>query len=325
MNLIQSRVITVLKADLGIYELRIIMKIVEGAQPLFKGLNLSKAIRQSISSDGLNVNYCIPANELLAESSHHYEYIYRAADRLKNIDLSYDDREHHKRYNTPLISNIIEDSNSGQLQFTCASWVAQALVDFSQGYNRYNMENAFQIRNPSSLRMYMLTCSATQTITYSIPFLKGILGAEGKYKQTRDFIKRCIDPAKQELDNRKINGFTYDRIRHGNKVTGLAIKPVKREVATENELAAQIGLSFFAPQALRQYLYTQCDISSREMGSHKTEIRAFCGIPSWQDIIVKIVENQRKKGAGKGYVFAAIRKEAEKYDNYKKANPNDER
>lgn len=316
-NQIQTRVITILRADLGLYELRIIMKIVETVQPLFKGDSLSHIIRKGLSSDGINLNFSFPIKDLLNEDSHHYELIYNAAKRLAKKCVEYTDTKNKTKYYTPIISNIKQNERDGVIKFTAAEWLAKALVDVTFGCNMYNLRHALALKNPCAIRLYMLTCSSTQPIRYSILFLKSMLGVDGKYSQTRDFIKRCIDPAEKELENKGLNGFSYSKIKNGKAVVALLISPVKREQQTANQLAAQIGTGSLVPQALQQYLYNQCDITYKELSSHKVACHEFCKIPSWTDIIVHIVEGQRKKRAGKGYIFSAIKKEVEKFNIYK--------
>lgn len=315
MDLIQSRVVSIFKADLGLYELRLLMKIIESVQPLFRHDKMTNIIKRSMCTDNINVNFAIACKDILRDNSHHYELAYNAAKRLLKIFVSYYDENKKIHYDTGLISNLRTDENSGTIKFTAAKWLMEAIVNFTFGYNMYNLQKAFELKNPCAIRMYMLTCSATQPIVYSVDFLKGILGVDGKYKQTRDFIKRCIEPAKKELADRNINGFDYETVLTKNKVTSIRIKPVKRQEQTVNQLAAQASLSAFCPNALRQYLDTQCDIKPKELASHKIELNEFCKIPAWQDIIIRIVEGQRRKRAGKGYIFAAIKKEVIKYNS----------
>lgn len=315
MDQIQSRIITIFRVDLGLYSLRILMKIIQRAQPLFKSDSMKNLMQQTLCVDGINVNFDLACKDILQDRSHHYELVYHAANQLQKVFVQYTDADKKISCKTGLIYNVRLHERSGIIRFSAARWLMEALVDFSCGYNMYNLECAMQLKSPSAIRMYMLTCSSTQTINYSVDFLKGMLGVDGKYKQTADFIKRCIDPAQKELEEKGFNGFTYTKICKGRKVTALAITPVRRQERTLNSLAAQAGLSFFCHPALRQYLAQECDISSKELGAHKVEINEFCKIPAWSDIIMHIVQNQKKKLAGKGYIFAAIRKEVEKFRN----------
>lgn len=83
-------------------------------------------------------------------------------------------------------------------------------VDFSMGFRAYELGLIMGLRSTYSMKLYPYVCRQEEELTMSIEDCKKFLGVEGKYKgKPKDFIRKCIEPAKQELDQVSPWSFNY--------------------------------------------------------------------------------------------------------------------
>lgn len=315
MNVYQSYMSTVLKARLSLYECRLLLKIIERAQDAIKSQRISKYIDSPVDIDGINLLLHVEIKDLLSDGSNHYKDVRQAAKSLESKIIEHYDRSTRKWYSTPLIYNVVLSEMSGIIKFSCAKWLMEYILDFSQGFTEYNLRAAMSLSSSYSIRFYMIFASMTRPVKYNIELLKTIMGVTDKYKQSRDFIKRVIEPAAQELEKEKLNGFKINVIKDGRKITQIEFVPVKRQAKSESELTAMSALGTWCSPMLKSYLVNRCDFSSRELSAHKSMLLKFSKLPIWQDEICKIIENQRKKRASKGYVINAMRSVIKEWDS----------
>lgn len=84
-------------------------------------------------------------------------------------------------------------------------------VDFSMGFRAYELGIIMGLRSTFSMKLYPFVCRQEKELTMSVEDVKKFLGVEKKYKgKPRDFIRFCIEPAKQELD--QVSPWTFDFI-----------------------------------------------------------------------------------------------------------------
>lgn len=315
MNVVQSFYSVVLRSRLSLYEIRILLAIVERCNEGLRGTPASRHISEVLTSDGINYNFAIQIREILTDDSHHYDLVKSAALSLMSKIIEHDNAKLQKWSRTPIIYNCIMEEGSGTLRFSASKWFCDLILDFSKGFSRYNLTSAMRLTSTYSARMYMLVSSMSAPLVLTIDYLKSMFGVDGVnettkkpyYAQTRDFIKRVVEPSKTELDKEGINSFKFEEIREGNKITALRIIPIKNEQMSKSELAAQASLSAWCNPALRSYLITQCGFSSRELSAHKSLLFEFGKRVTWQDEILVISERARRKRAGKGYYINSIK------------------
>lgn len=310
MNVVQSYLTTIIRGEFSLYEIRIFLKIVELANQLLGGKKVSQLVGKAVCVDGLNCNLSIPIKSIMTDGSMAYNRVREALNRMmhKTVEL-YDQSKDEYRAAT-LLNNIRIAQGDGLVKFVVPKWLLEYILNFVNGnFSMYDLQAALSLPSAYAVRMYWLTCSMRDPVDYPVMMLKQMLGAEDKYKETKDFIKRCIDPAQKILSERNLNGFSYQKKFTGNKCTHLQIIPVKRQKKEPKQLVAMAGLSAWCPLPLRQYLQNQCGFSMRELSSHKDELFKFSHIKGYEDKIIKIVERQRRKRASKGYIIASIKAE----------------
>lgn len=315
MNIVQSYVSAIMRARLSLHEMRVVLIIAERANTLLKGHRAEEFIERAVCSDGINCNFAMAIREVMSDGSHHYDEVKQSILSLASKTIEGYDTASGQWRKTAIIYNVSGSDQAGTIRFSCAKWFIDFLLDFSRGFSRYNLESAMRLRTPSAVRLYILTSSITNKMRFSVDFFKSMLAVDGLnpktgkayYAQTRDFIKRAIDPAIKELDDQGLNSFRYEVVRRGNKIVALDCYPVKREQISKAEITARAGLSAWINPALKALLLSSCGFSARELSANKSTLFDFGRLPDWQDRILLIIERQRKKRASKGYIIAAIK------------------
>ena len=127
-----------------------------------------------------------------------------------------------------IIANPKIELRSSKVSFIVNSRVWDVLLDFSRGFSRYDLEVAFSLESPYSMRFYEMMSGQTSPITYSIEDLKREFLLEDKYTYTKDFLRRVVDSAKSELDRKSPVTFTYTPLKDGRKYTKIILFPVRQ-------------------------------------------------------------------------------------------------
>lgn len=326
MNIVQSYLTTVIRGDFSLYEVRIFVKIVEHANKLLKGKTVKEALQTGITADSITANITVPIREILTDNSNDYKKVYDACKSLsaKTIELWNADggkwmtaptHEKGTLYYAHLIDNIRYTRGSGKINFTCAVWLLQYIVNFvNNQFSVYDLTAALSLPTPYAVRMYWLTCSMTQPVTFAIDTLRKMLGIEGKYKTSKDFVRRVLEPPMKVLEERKLNGYTFKTVKKNteartSKVTHITIFPVKRQQPTLQKLNAQIPLAAACPSKLRVYLIQQCNLTEEDLKKNQKTLYYFSKLQDYEQKIINICERYRKQRAGVGYLVNAMKSE----------------
>ncbi len=138
------------------------------------------------------------------------------------------------------------------MSFIVDEKVWDAILDFSKGYSKFYFDVAFSLKSVYSMRFYELLGSQEKCIRYSVDEIRRIFGLDGtekdgkkvpaKYRNTNDLIRKVIDPAKAELDEKSPMTFTYELMRKGRKITSIAFTPVvqKKKLHPKAEFHRQV-------------------------------------------------------------------------------------
>mgnify|MGYP002624990296 FL=1 len=308
MEIVQSFIYSVARVKLSLYEQRILLKVIEHAQVVLKG-KLIKNMLFRMEHDLDNVKIELPVRYILSDGSQHYEQVKEAARNLMSRKFEFWDTSAKAWYSSPLIYNIAYVQGSGILSFYVSKMLFDVALDFTRGFCRYDLETALTLSNPHAVRLYALLSNQAHPIIYPISDLKKMFGVEDKYKQTRDFIKKIIDPSKLALDNAGCNTFTYTKVYDKNAVKALQFVPVRKRKETANELAAKVSMKRLVDNEILVVMISYMGFTTKELSAHKVLLNEFCKLPFAQDQIYAIERRFRKKKKSKGYVIAAIRDE----------------
>ena len=156
MELKQSWIVTCAKGALSLYELRIIVKIVEYAQAQLKDVYIARNLRR-LKKHCDDVTITIPMRYVLTDGSNHYEDVREGAIKLCRRVMQFYDSDTNQWRCSSIIYNVIHEVNRGNLTFTVYGYFLDCLFDFTHGFTRYDLEAAMAMRLPSSVRLFTLT------------------------------------------------------------------------------------------------------------------------------------------------------------------------
>lgn len=308
MEITQSFIMTMSRARLNMYEQRILLKIVEHGQSLLKGLPLEHNLKK-LKHDLDNVRIEVPVRYILSDKSDHYEHVYSSARSLMQKIFEVYDTDTKTWYATPYIYNVSHVQKSGNLVIWVSKAFFNTLYDFTKGYSKYVLETAMLLKSPYTVRLYVLMCGQSHSITYPIEYLKELFGVAQEYKQTADFIKRVIEPSRVELDKQQCNSFTYSRVKDGQKVVALQFFPVCKMETSKEKLLARIGVKSLISRDIYLFLTNHCGFTYRELSAHKVLLDKLSEMPDCMGVLQMIEHRWRKGNKTKGYIINALRSE----------------
>lgn len=309
MNVVQNYLFSIIKGHFSLYEVRIFTRIVLQANRVLKGKKFSHYLGQSIATDGINCNIGITIDTIITDGSHNYQAVIDAAKSLQDKVVEFYDRRTSKYvyHRDHLINNVCYVEGSGVLTFTVSEWLLQYILNFiDSNFSMYDFENCLTLSSTYSVRMYWLFCSMSRPVTYRLSMLREMLGCQNKYSSNKDFIKRCIEPARKELEEKNLNGFSFTKKGRGEKVM-ITFSPVKRQSQTKEQLTAYSGNTLWVSPIVRNYLLNNVGFSKEELLRNKATLTDFCQVPLCEEHLYKIVQRARRKNANKGYIIAAMK------------------
>lgn len=312
MDIVQSFLFSIGRCNLTIYEQRILCMIVKSA----RGRTARKLIKSEMYAwniDEDNLAISVAMRDILSEGDQHYERVMDAFQRLMTRRFSVIDSSNGSWFSTPIVYNVTHDARSGVVHFYVAAKLMGAILDFSKGYRQYSIDTALALPSPVAVRLYILMCGCSSPLIFSVDNLKSMFGVDDKYKQTADFIKKVIEPARKILDDENVTSFHFERIKTGTKVTALKFYPIRRDVKSDNQLAAKISTSIYLNKDLQLYLMRVAGFSLRELSAHKVLLAEFAKINEAMAIIADICNRAAKRGRSKGWIISAIRSELDSF------------
>lgn len=228
VEIIESYMFATSKRSYSIYSERLLLKIVEIAQRQLVGANFKDGTsigQVSFSALG-DATIDIPIRSLLPEGSgNNYQQAKQAImelmsspyyverPKMKRGVQVYDENgePEYEMIGNQILNHCEVNVKPGYavLEVNKNTW--QAILDFSKGFRKFDLNAALRLKKPSSLRLFNLLSNQEQPITYTIEQLRTMWNLEGKYSDTSDFIRRTIEPAKQELDEKAPWSFDYEK------------------------------------------------------------------------------------------------------------------
>ena len=312
MDIVQSFLFSIGRCNLTVYEQRILCMIVKSARDrTARKLMKSEMYAWNVDEDNLAIS--VAMRDILSDGDQHYERVMDAFQRLMTRRFSVIDSSNGSWFSTPIVYNVTHDARSGVVHFYVAAKLMGAILDFSKGYRQYSIDTALALPSPVAVRLYILMCGCSSPLTFSVDNLKSMFGVDDKYKQTADFIKKVIEPARRILDDEGVTSFHFERIKTGTKVTALKFYPIRRDKKSDNQLAAKISTSIYLNKDIQLYLMRVAGFSLRELSAHKVLLAEFAKINEGLAIIADICNRAAKRGRSKGWIISAIRSELDSF------------
>ena len=215
-EVVESYIFSTVRHDFGIYSERLLLRLVELAQREIRGLDFKggTSIGKVEIGEWGDAEVIIPVKDILSgEDDKNYSKAKAAVRNLMGRFLEYEDEQKYKA--TQILNEVDVDKVAGKMVIRVNRNIWRAMLDFSKGFRKYELETAVKLRGKYSLRIYKLVSKQTEPITYSISDLRQMWGLTEKYKKVDDFVKNTIVSAKEELD--RVSPYSFDYVLNAAK------------------------------------------------------------------------------------------------------------
>lgn len=120
----------------------------------------------------------------------------------------------------------------GRFEFRISPEAQPLLLELKGSFTRYRLGDVYQFRAASTWKLYELLkkWEAARAWEVELDELRLLLGVAGKYPRWSDLQVRLLKPATEEINNTSDIRVSYDKLKRGRSVIGLAftITPKKR-------------------------------------------------------------------------------------------------
>jgi len=254
-DVIQSYKLTTARNNIGLYGQRLLLRLVEFANSTgaiegqnFTNVEESRPIQMMEELFGEFRNLTMPATAILG-TKEEYTKLHKDLVACMHHIIEYKD-EDGALVAFPLLSYAKSGKRGITVSVREELW--QAMLDFSEGFRKFELKSALAFKSTYSLRLYLLMSGQTNPLTYSISQLKDMFGLieknpdgsvkKEKYKRAPDFIDNVIEPAKRELDACSPYTFEYELltsrrcIQGRAAITAIRFTPLKQDKFRDADL-----------------------------------------------------------------------------------------
>ncbi len=314
-EVIQSYLITTARYDFSVYEKRIIYRIVEMCQDALEGKKLNSGfyINNLLYEEKKEV--IMPLSAFLNnEADENYTRAKNALLDLNNKVFEYEDSEVWKPIRIIEMPELVK---KGYVKFVLHKEIYSAILNFAKGFRKFELKTAFEFESVYSMRFYELLSGKSTPITYTLSDLKIMFKVEDKYKETKDFVRRVIEPAKKELKAKSSFSFEFEPKKQGKKIVGFTFYPYQIAANQDADLETkrlekQMSIAWSLDKMHIDYLVQNYYFDKDEI---KHNIATFREAADNLDLM-QFMASKKRLASGKknpkGYLINAIKKELEK-------------
>ena len=320
-EIVESYIFSTVRHDFGIYSERLLLRLVELAQREIRGLDFKggTSIGKVEIGEWGDAEVIIPVKDILSgDDDKNYTKAKAAVRNLMGRFLEYEDDQKYKA--TQILNEGDVDKVAGKMVIRVNRNIWRAMLDFSKGFRKYELETAVKLRGKYSLRIYKLVSKQTDPITYTITDLRKMWGLTDKYKKVDDFIKNTVVSAKEELD--RVSPYSFDfvlnaaksaEVNKGRKgrpaITSVTFFPVHRMAnETTDAVRKQVDPSMLLDYEFYMMLKNKFDFDPQGIKANITlfdTAQKECDILEFMDSIAPAA---LRAANIQGYVINAIRK-----------------
>ena len=264
VELVESWIFATSSRNFSIYSERLLLRMVQLAQAQVLGANfrdgtsigqvtigplgdatLEVPIRSLLNTGSTNYSQ---AKAAIVELMHSPYFVERPKLRGGKPVVGDDGRVEYELIGHQILNNCAVNVKPGAAVIEVNRETWKAILDFTKGFRKIELETALRLKLVPSLRLFSLLSNQKEPITFTLEQLRRMWRMDAKnpetkeyevYPDTYNFIKRTIEPAKKELDEKAPWSFTYEknyslsdpvnRGRKGKKsVTSVTFFPVHR-------------------------------------------------------------------------------------------------
>lgn len=352
-EIIESYIFSSSSRRFSVYSERLLMRLVEAAQRQVEGLNFRDGedigqvsigplgeARLEIPISNLlgtgNTNYS-KAKESIIELMRSPYFIERPKMRAGKPVLDENGAQQYELIGSQILNDCQVNVVPGMAQITVNENTWKAILDFSKGFRRFDLNAAMKLTRVSATRMFRLLSNLSDPVTYSIEDLRSLLGYDeidpstgtfAHYPETKEFIRKVIDSAKEEMDEKcpwsfsyvknKAAGASVNQGRRGPKtVTSITFYPERRvgKMSTQT-LVRMAGISVKSligqeayDMLVNKFLFTPQGLKANVM---TFEAVSKCGM-DLPEFLVRIAPNALRASNIPGYVIRSIDRHLQEY------------
>jgi len=310
-DIIQSYVLTVAKYDSNIYVKRILTHIVTANQDYIEGKKIGGTIINIEEDLFKDREYTLNAKELLlSNNDKNYKRIYDAFEYLQSKFFAYEDED--VRFRVPFLTAVYGKKRDGRIRFKMSELIYRAFTDYTKGFRKYELQVSLSLTSVYSIRLYELLSGQKIPLKKSIDALKEMFQVQNKYKQVNDFIKRVIEPAKKELDEKSPISFEFGINKKGNKYDSITFYPIavpknRDEDVERKSILKQVALSYSLDRVERDY-FRDMGFTDRQLkNNHDTIREAKMLIPDLLFELSILKGKMREKKNPQGWIIASLK------------------
>ncbi len=192
-EVVESYIFSTVRHDFGVYSERLLLRLVELAQCEIRGLDFKggTSIGKVEIGEWGDAEVIIPVKDILSgEEDKNYSKAKTAVRNLMGKFLEYEDEQKYRA--TQILNEVDVDKVAGKMVIRVNRNIWRAMLDFTKGFRKYELETAVKLHGKYSLRIYKLVSKQTEPITYTITDLRQQWGLTEKYKKVDDFVKNTI-------------------------------------------------------------------------------------------------------------------------------------
>ena len=331
--LVQSYIMTAAKYDFSAPEKRIMYRIIELLQQYTAGIKLNEKykIEESLFKD---VDIQMPTSAFLKnEEDQNYSEAKKALLSLNKKIIQLEDDKVWRAIN--LVERPMIDKERGLVTFRLHPFIAEAFMNFSKGFRKYELKIAMSFESSYAMRFYELLAGQTKPITFSVDNIKAMFQIENKYKgRYNDFIRYVILPAQKELDKYSPYSFTYKENKKEGSKNVISLTFIPKIIASNRdpelearEMQKKIPVGYSLDGQTLKYLTDEYNFSNKEI---QQWFDLFNYAFKTMDLLGFLAEKKRKAFEAKnpkGYIIACLKGETkweQRAQEYKEAIEEDE-
>lgn len=305
---LQSYIFTVARYDFDVYQKRFFYRLVELLQSEVKDRKLDKSYQINHNLLG-DYEVQMPYSAMLkGEEDKNHSKVVKSLKKLQQKIFTYEDDEIIELIS--LIYKVSVVKNKGVFICNVDNRIIQAILNFNKGFSKYDLAITFQFKSVYAMRLYELMYSQSKSVTYSIDYLREMFAIGTKYKETKDFIRYTIEPAKKEIDNSEsTKGFTY-ALNTGkyNKIESITFTPTKTIEVEVKELMKTTSLRFDIDKHILKYLKENFGFQDVELKNNRELFREADKYIDIMNLLASINAKKDKLKNPKGYIINSLRK-----------------
>ena len=285
-DIVQSRYLTLARFDYTANEKTILTHIFRMLQPALEGEELKgdiyeravkkmeqlKDVQCTVWQQGHVTIKCNISQ--LGATPGNWSDMKEALSRLNGDLRCFEIEDEFRWQRVHLIEMPSVEKGKGEVEFTLHKELLQAFFKFGTkakevGHSRFDLGVSLNLVSIYSRRFYEMVANG-KPFRFTIQHLKELFKVGDKYDRDRDFVKRCVEDAKKELDAKSPWSFDYTLIKQGRKFHEIAFTPIHivkndPEAQRMKEVERQDRNLLFLPAEAKNYLLHN--------GWKKTELR----------------------------------------------------